>query len=159
MPLPLIPNAGTLGVATSPAWPAWLELIKRLGADANLSGVGISPGWSGKLADANRGYIYGGQFVSTDEIVATGESREETATLDVFIIAAVPGDEAFDAIVRARSYGAVLEQHLAQDPNLSNSVPGFMWAQVAGWTQDYELTDDAIVAALLYKIEFHSYLY
>jgi hypothetical protein len=143
---------------TSAAWPAWLEMVRRLSDDPGLAEVGVSAAWSGKTAGAFRDLLYGGQLTSTDDIRATGVAREETSTLDVAVTALVPGAEAVDAIERARQIGAVLETLLASDPALSNVVPGFLWTQVASWTQDYELTDDAVIGIVLYKIEFHCYL-
>ena len=145
--------------ATSPAWPAWLELVRRLDGDPELADVAVTPAWSGKAFTANRRVIYGGSLTSADQIVATGVAREETATLEVVCTAWLPGADAGEAIDAARGLAAVVERVLAADPGLSQTVPNFLWAALGSWSQDYDVDDDGAVGVVIQKIELHSYLY
>lgn len=132
--------SGTNAVAAKKA------IIALLQAAPKLSGVQVAYSWPGR--NAEREVVCGGKFEFTQQREGYGRAREENLTIDLFVVARMPGGTVEDAETRAVELGAVVEDVIGANPHLA----GVKVAGIASGDSNSGVDDDAAVCELAYHV-------
>lgn len=150
--------AGTNAVAVKKAVFDRLTAASAL-QTSPLYQVQIDYAWIGH---ADRERIYGGRVPFEQEFAALGRasgrvSRNELATVTLFIEVIKPGATVEETDQRATELGTVVEELIAGDPTLAD-ITNLLYGGVTSGELDYELTDDAVASVLELHLAFRSRL-
>lgn len=131
---------GTNAVAAKKA------IIALLASEPRLRDVQVAYSWPGR--DAEREVICGGKFEFTQQREGYGRPREENLTIDLFVVARMPGSTVEDAETRAVELGAIVEDVIGANPHLA----GVKVAGIAGGDSNPGVDDDDAVCELVYHV-------
>lgn len=147
--------AGTNAVAVKTA------LINVLKASPPANTV-VDYGYTGKSDTGSRQYVWGGKvtFEQGYSALTSGRKpRDELVTVEVHVTVYQPGGT-FDVTDQAAvTIGAVVEDAIANDPQLGGAITGLRYAGIQGGEIDNSIDDDGVATLLTYRVQFHSRLF
>lgn len=117
--------------------------------------------YSGKGDGQARQYVWLGKATVQQDyaaLTAGRKPREEVCVIDVHVSAYKPGGTVQDADAAVIALGLVLENAIANDPQLGGTVTGLRYAGIEGGDLEYAIDDEGVASLMTYHVTFKSRL-
>jgi hypothetical protein len=128
---------------------------------AQSSTVSVDYAYSGKTDGTARQYVWLGKATFEQDYAALTSGRkprEEVVVIDVHVTAYKPGGTVQDTDAAVVALALVMENAIANDPQLGGAVTGLRYAGIRGGEMEYAIDDEGVASLITYHVTFKSRL-